>query len=149
MPPRKQEPVRPDIIIDTREQKPFKLPGAVTRTLKTGDYSLDGLDDKVCIERKSKSDLFGSLGQGRERVKREFERMADFDYAAIVIEASLADLLTPPPYSQMNPRAVINTLVSWSIKYGVHVYFAGCRRNAGTLALRILEQYWRHNNKET
>jgi len=144
MPRKYTEQPRPSIIIDTREQLPFDFPGAITRTLRTGDYSLDGLEDKICVERKSKADLFGSLGHGRARVEREFQRMAGFDYAAIVIEANLSDLLTPPPFSRMSPRVIINTLVSWSIKYKVHVYFAGCRRNAGALILRILEKYWGH-----
>ena len=56
--------VTPIIVIDSREQKPFRFsPGieTVTAALKAADYSLLGLEDDVAIERKSLSDLLGSI----------------------------------------------------------------------------------------
>lgn len=132
------------VAIDTREQLPYLFPRSETVTLKTGDYSIVGHEARVCIERKSKADLFGSVGKGRERFEREIQRMAEYDYAAIVIEASLPDLLIPPPRTAMNPRAVVATILAWSVKYGVHVYLAGDRLHANTLVLRILEYWLKH-----
>ncbi len=43
------------IVIDSREQRPYQFPGAVVKTLPTGDYSIVGLTDRVAIERKSKA----------------------------------------------------------------------------------------------
>jgi hypothetical protein len=74
--------------------------------------------------------------------------MAEYEYAAIVIEANLEDLLYPPAFSLMKPRIVIRTLLSWSIKYGIHVYFAGNRERGNKLTQRILEKFWRHHNGE-
>lgn len=59
-------------------------------TLREGDYSARGLEGRVAIERKSVSDLVGSLTHGRERFVRELERLATYDFKAIVIEGSLA-----------------------------------------------------------
>ena len=101
----------------------------------------------MAVERKSKSDAYGSLGSGRARLRREFEKLARYDYAAIVIEASMSDFLRPPGFSKMRPSSAINTLVSWSVKYGVHVYFACTRQYARALTYRILEQCFRHLGK--
>lgn len=132
------------IVIDSREQKPFRFKNSSVKGLKTGDYSVSGYEDSVCVERKSHADLFSSLGTGRKRFERELQRMSELEYAAIVIEAGLPDLLRQPPFSQMNPKSVVNTLVSWSIKYGVHVFFAQDRRHARALTYRILEKFHRN-----
>jgi len=51
-------------ICDTREQRPLNLAPlqVVTGTLATGDYSVQGLENIVAIERKSLSDLLGCVG---------------------------------------------------------------------------------------
>ena len=80
------------IAIDTREQQPYAFVGAVTKTLPTGDYSIVGLEDRVTVERKSKVDAYGSLGHGRARFRREFERLSRLDYAGVVIEDTVQGL---------------------------------------------------------
>lgn len=132
------------IVTDSREQRPFQFKNSVVQALPTGDYSLLGYEHRVTVERKSASDIFSSLGAGRERFERELQRMSKIDYAAIVIEAGLPELLRQPPFSQMNPKSVVNSLVSWSVKYKVHVFFAGDRRHAKALTYRILEKYHRY-----
>lgn len=132
------------VVVDTREQKPYRFRNAVTKTLKAGDYSVEGMERRIAVERKSKQDAYSSLGKGRARLQREFRRLAEFEYAAVVIEASLSDFLRPPAFSKMVPKAAVNTLVSWSITYGVHVFFADGRRLARALTYRILEKYAKH-----
>jgi len=135
------------IVVDTREQKPYKFEHSMLKTLESGDYSIRGLEDRIVIERKSKIDAFGSLGKGRSRFEREVKRMSGYDYAAIVIESSLASFLRPPAFTQMNPKAALNTLISWSVKYGVFIYFASDRRHARALVYRILEKFWKHRKE--
>ena len=132
------------VVVDSREQKPYRFQRSVTRALRSGDYSVEGLETQVVVERKSKEDAYSSLGRDRERFEREFRRLADFEYAAVIVEAGLSDFLEPPAFSRMHPHAAINTLVSWSVKYGVHVFFADSRRLARALTYRILEKYWKH-----
>jgi len=132
------------IAIDTREQQPYAFGGAVVKTLPTGDYSIVGLEDRVTIERKSKTDAYGSLGQGRARFRREFERLAQYDYAVVVIEDTVQGFLQRPPHSKMNPRSAIATLLAWSVRYRVPVFFAGDRDHARALTRTLLEMYWRY-----
>lgn len=99
------------------------------------------MENRIAIERKRAGELYGNAGKGRERFERELERLSSYDYKAIVIEGSLTAVLTPPRQSQMSHRVVINSLVSWSIRYGVHVWFCCTREQAQALTFRILEKF--------
>ena len=135
------------IAIDTREQRPYAFPGAEVRTLPSGDYSIVGLEDRVAIERKSKSDAYNSLGQGRARFRRELERLALLDYAAVVVEDTVPGFLHRPAYSKMNPRAALCSLIAWSVRYRVPVFFAGDREHGRALTRTLLEMYWKYRGE--
>lgn len=78
------------IICDTKEQCHFAFSGpryegveAVPGSLGVGDYSLEGLADKVAVERKELSDLVQCLGRERERFERELQRGMALDAFAV------------------------------------------------------------------
>jgi ERCC4-type nuclease len=82
------------VLIDTREQRPWKFSPDVTVevvTLPTGDYSLAGHSDRVAIERKSLADAVQSFTRERERFEDECRRLRDYELKAIVIEATIDD----------------------------------------------------------
>jgi ERCC4-type nuclease len=62
------------ILVDTREQLP--LFQSVRTTLGVGDYTTRKLLGKFHIERKSLSDLYGTLTSGNQRFKYELFRAA-------------------------------------------------------------------------
>lgn len=146
------------IIIDKREQRPVlwdkvgdnRFPGLQVEwgTLKTGDYSINGMNTpecphSICVERKSLPDLFGSAGRGRDRLEREFERMAYFDVPSFVIEADLWTIFRePPPLSSMVPRAVYRTLVAFSQRYGVTIWPCPNRQFAERHIHISLKRFW-------
>ena len=134
------------IVTDSGERTPYKFKISFTRKLNRGDYSIDGFDYQVCVERKTLVDAYGTIGKGRSRFIKELQRMSEFEYSAIVIESSLSDFLVPPPFSRMNPKSCIMSLISWSIKYGVHVYFADNREMGMKLTKSILEKYFMAKN---
>lgn len=133
------------IVIAGNEQLPYFFEGypcaVKVAPLETGDYSILGKEKKVCIERKSLSDLRGSTGNGRDRLEEEFRRMISFEYAAFVTEAYIEDIYSPDDYSRMNPDSTYSTLISWGIKYGVQVFFCGNRKNAEKTVFEILEKF--------
>ena len=139
-------PSRPVIAVDTREQKPYRFAHSEVKTLASGDYSLVGFEDRVAIERKTKQDAYASLGQGRARFERELQRLTRFDYAAVVIETSLPEFLRVPAFSKMSPKAAASSLVAWSVKYHVCVFFAGDRRHGNALTRQLLETFWRYDH---
>ena len=134
------------VAIDTREQKPYRFARSEVKTLASGDYSIVGLEDRIAVERKTKQDAYSSLGQGRARFERELQRLARFDYAAVVIETSLPDFLRAPAFSRMNPRAAARSMIAWSVKYRVCVFFAGDRRHGNALTRQLLEKFWRYQS---
>lgn len=100
------------------------------------------------IERKSLQDVFGSVGGQRKRFEREVQRLAEMDYAAIVVEATLEECLNPQPFSRMNPKAVVNTLLAWSVKYRLAIFFAGDRRFGKAVTYRLLEKFFNYQQEK-
>ena len=107
-----------------------------------------GFENRAAIERKTKSDAYGSLGRARDRFRREVERLGDLDFGAIVVESAVADFLRPPLYSEVSPRSAIATLLAWSVRYGVPVYFADDRRHGQAVTRSLLEKYWWYHGRE-
>jgi ERCC4-type nuclease len=136
------------IITDTREKRPYKWDNSIVGTLKTGDYTVQGYESQVAIERKSKADAYGSIGGGRKRFEREFERLSGYEYAVLVIECTYRDFLITPIHSKLNSKVAINTLYSWSIKYGVNIWFADNREYGKKLVYGLLEMFWRIKENE-
>jgi len=138
------------IIIDSREQRPYTFrsigpdfPQTKTSGLKTGDYSLIGFENEICIERKTLADLFGSMGSGRKRFEKEIMRMSKMSYAGLVLESPLTNIfINPPPRSKMNPRAVFRSLISWSIKYNIAVWPAWNREAGEKITYLLLKNFF-------
>jgi len=137
------------IIIDTREQIPYtfeSISQGITekKTLKTGDYSLKGFEDIVCVERKTLSDAYGTFGKGRARFEKELERMMAYQYAAVVIEADWHTIIKAPPRrSRLNPKTVHASVITWQQRFGVHFWTCPNRQFAERTTFRILERFYR------
>ncbi len=139
----------PTIIIDTREQAPlsFTLPSE-RGTLPTGDYSVKGLEGFIAIERKAPDDLVGCLKNGqRERFERELARGRGLDYFALVVEADLPALAHGNYRSDMHPRAVIQSLMAFSVRYRLPVFFCPGRDYAARVVESLLLKYTREVEK--
>lgn len=151
------------IIVDTREQAPYHFCGIpddrsgqtivvpiTNKALPSGDYSIEGMESRVAIERKSHADFLGSIGAGRERFQREMERLKDYEFAAVVIEADWNQLINlPPSSSQIPAKVVTRTIQSWSIRYGVHFFTCMNRRHAELMTFRLLERFWKIQQETT
>ena len=88
------------VIRDTREREGYhfskfdKCQGMVVRKLDTGDYTLLGLEDKICIERKGcVEEVAINFGKKKKQFLAEIERMKEFPHKFILLEFSLEDLL--------------------------------------------------------
>lgn len=151
------------ILVDDREGLPYDFAGfhagakeghtllevpVRRKRLETGDYSIEGLEGQVIVERKSLHDLYSTLGQGRDRFKAEHERMAQVPKARVVIEATYEDVLfRPPSLSRLNPKSVHRTMLAWSIRFGVPWFFAGSRDLAHLYTFRFLQYAWREHQR--
>lgn len=119
------------------------------RHLKTGDYAIDGWEDRVTVERKSLEDLYQTLSWGRERFHREMQRMRAMDIAWVVVETDWQYILNPPKKMTgeaqgMDPSAVYHTILSWQSRYpNVHWVLCTHRRFAEQTTFHLLNHYWR------
>ena len=150
------------IAVDTREQLPYtfqnmridrKKAFVITQrcTLSTGDYSIIGLERKVCVERKSLRDLFGTLGRERERFMQELARAESYDYSAVIIEGSWQQIANPVEndplfYSRAHPNSIIGTIVSFARKFPKTRWkAAGNRANAEKTTFDILLNFYKQH----
>ncbi len=129
------------ILRDTREQAPLQFSPEVkveVVTLSTGDYSLAGFSDRVAIERKSLPDLVACVGPERERFLDCCRRLRDYELRAVVVEASVCDVLAHAYRSATNPQSVIGTAIAIWVDYGVPTIWAGDAKNAASIVERVL-----------
>ena len=138
------------IVIDTREQLPYDFlnidppPATIRKALASGDYSIEGYEDRVAVERKSKVDAYNSFGRGRRRFERELERLSTFEFAAVVIESEWRDLIrNPPARSRLNPKTIFVSVIAWSQRFGVHFFTVPGRAFAEKLTFRLLERFYK------
>lgn len=157
LPVKKLLPFPLRVCVDTREGAPYRFlnidPWSFIDLhhigLKTGDYSIVGLEDLVTIERKSVADLLGSITAGRDRFEREFQRMQEMEFAAVVIEGEFSEVLGHISSStKMNPKTLPSTIDAWTIRYPrVHWKFCMNRRHAEIQTLRLLYRFWKNRDE--
>lgn len=148
------------VVIDTREQKPLKLPvESVGGTLRSADYGLPAEHDQlVYIERKSMLDLIGTLSarETREgdsnlaRFTRELERVTEIGaYVVMLVEQSLSDCLaydTIPhlkrvtSHVKVGPEHVFYNLraLFHQFPYSFQALFVDGRTEAARAVVRVL-----------
>jgi len=147
-------PAVPVVIVDTREQLPYTfedLAGAnvpavrtKTATLQTGDYSIQGLESRLCVERKSVSDFYGTITAGRDRFERELKRMQSMERAAVIVEGRFSDVICPFQYGRrISSDAVLGSVASFYARYRVPCYFLANRQDAERFTLKLLIKCWK------
>lgn len=129
------------IVYDTREQLPYTFNDLGINSLKQclgisgADYSIKGFENKIRIERKSQADFYGSIGKGRERFEKTIKFLSTMEFAGLVIECSEEELLCPEiTYSNITANSIYGTIVSFQVKYKIHV----CYGNRDQCRLRLI-----------
>lgn len=127
----------PTVIVDTREQKPYLfddysnwIGDIKLSALATGDYSIEGFEEHISLERKTLNDIVMSLMDSRERFLREMERLVDYKYKCICIEASRSDIKSPYTFSskvKAHPNGITGSLDAISARYGIHIHYGDNR----------------------
>jgi ERCC4-type nuclease len=139
------------IIIDTREQQPWSFEHYTTasRKLDTGDYSIEGLEDTVCIERKkSVSEVANNLTESR--FIDVVDRMSKFKYAFLLLEFDLAQVLSYPIGSNLprrlwdkikiSPAFIVKHILELQLNHNIKVLFCGSSSDAEQMAEYILKK---------
>lgn len=130
------------IIVDTREQKPWRFRSKTTkRKLDFGDYSVEGQEFLIQIERKgSLSDLYLSLGKHHKRFMEKMRLAAkQVIYPFLIIEASLSEVSIGFERSSISPSVIISSLIDL-MREGVYVIFVGKTRRTSLFVENLLKR---------
>lgn len=131
------------VLRDTREQQGWQFPasvscaGTIDKKLPTGDYSLDGFEHLLCIERKGAIAEFGK-NIVQARFERELVRLAKFRYAFIICEFDIEDIFQWPESTGLPPETtaefrinkffILKKLIEYYVKYpSIRILFVGNR----------------------
>jgi len=149
---------KPILIVDTREKTPWDFEsddafsGVLYTKLDGGDYSIQGMENILVVERKATVDeLFVNFTKDRERIRAEFERLKDHKFRIIVIEETCDDVMNPYKYyvnkkginkrSPKMPVAVVASgLTNLMLEHNAMVIFGGSRAQA--MVRGILLRAW-------
>lgn len=148
------------IIVDTREQQPWEFENMVKSCAKldTGDYSLKGLEHILCIERKkSVSEIANNITESR--FKDVIARMKTFQYAFLLMEFELDDVLVYPVGSnvpkkmwdklKITPKFILKHLVELQVLHNIKVLFCGSPSSAERMALSIMRKVYEFHGQPT
>lgn len=147
------------VVVDSREQSSYdfrnlhadKKEGGgpliiktERKALKTGDYSIVGLEDQVAIERKEMGDLFHCMGSDRKRFERQLERLNEMPFPFLVVEAGLDRIRRGHERSKLLPKTVFRSVIAYQVDYfpRIHWWFAPGKLFAEHITFRMLQRYW-------
>jgi hypothetical protein len=159
-------PVKPTILIDTREKPEHALfqPCEVgdkdvaayrKEKVDAGDYTVAEIPNLVVIEKKQDGkELYGNCILKREVFLRMIERMRAYKHKYILIQQSYAEFLDPKKWTFINPYArrfgamagVESWLIFFSQSEGIHFIFSD-KKNAPRIARRILCKSYEYERK--
>ncbi len=160
------------VLIDSAEQQPFSFKGLETdadlggrplivpiewRCLgrhpdSLGDYSIEGFQGRIHVERKSLDDAHGTIlgwGGRRERFEKELENLNSIYRSYVIVEASFGQLISSAPEwgkrsATDNRKAIFRSILAWQHRFPlVHWEFCDDRRLAEVTCFRILERFWK------
>ena len=148
-----------NIIIDTREQQAWEFPrhSTANKKLDTGDYSLGGLEDILCIERKkSVSEIASNITE--KRFEDVLERMTKYKYTYMIFEFSLTDVLMYPQgseiprhkwkYIRISPNFILKKLSEYMVNYTIKIIFGDSPKNAEKIAMALMRRVYEIEREE-
>ncbi len=139
------------IIVDTREQQPWTFDSYTKahKKLDTGDYSIEGLEHLLTIERKKSSSEFAT-NIVESRFKDVVMRLSQFKYSFLLLEFDLEDLLIYPIGStvpkrmwdkvKITPSFLIKNIIELQLNHNIKVMFCGNAANAEKIAEFIFKK---------
>lgn len=146
------------IIVDTREQIPWEFGYHETakKKLDTGDYSIEGFENILAIERKkSVSEIATNLSESR--FKDVLLRLSKIKHPYMVFEFSLDDVYNFPVGSDIPKRMwdklkisgnyIIKRLVEIQLEYNIQIVFCDDPSNAERFSVSLMKRIYERYNK--
>ena len=128
------------VLQDTREQLGWHFEeneycnGMNLATLKTGDYTIEGFEKHLCIERKGSIAEF-SNNITDKRFERELERMREFTHSFLILEFDMYDIYQFPlgssipkwtwPKLKVTSKFIEKKLIEYELTYPTKIVLVG------------------------
>ncbi len=150
------------VISDTREKHPWSFPaskyclGTVTKKIDHGDYSIEGMEDLLFIERKA-----CAAEVAKNIIEKRFDNLiqgtSSYKYKYIICEFGLEDILNYP-YSSGLPKSVVKKarvrgafIMSKMFEYennnNIHIIYCGDKSTARDYTFSLLKRIHYIENK--
>lgn len=153
-----------DIIRDSHEKKFFwtfanydEVREIVDKKLDTGDYTIKGLENKLCIERKHSIAEFAK-NIVEKRFKAQLQRMNKFDYSYLILEFGLDDVYNYPyvksiPYDirkkiKIRGPFLFKKLAEITVKYDVNIFLCQHPKYAEEMVISLMKRVYERENRQ-
>ncbi|MCL6546375.1 MAG: hypothetical protein K6T61_14205 [Bryobacteraceae bacterium] len=135
---------KPVVLVDSREREPLPLfenhpnwiGGERRVALKTGDYTVEGMESLLALERKSLADLVACTVTHRKRFLAACSRLARLRWKAILVEATFEDIKGGfEPFgipTEVHPNAVCGTFDAIEAKFGIPIIYSSSIQDLAT-----------------
>lgn len=160
------------VLVDSMEQKPYLFAGlrldsgnevfvpTETRALGVrvgdfyqpmGDYSIEGMQGLVHIERKSIEDCQSTIlgwGGRRERFEKELAVLSSMPWCAVVVEGTMDQVVSTIQQRESKKtvfelrKILLHSMIAWQSDYRVPWYFCSSRSWAEYTTFRLLVRSW-------
>jgi ERCC4-type nuclease len=147
------------VIVDTREQKPwlFEHQAKANHKLDTGDYSIEGLESILAIERKRNvAEVANNITE--KRFKDVVDRLSKIKHSYILLEFNLEDVMKYPIGSdipkrlwdkiRVSPAFIIKHLIDIQVDHNIKIIFCDNSENAEKLALALMKKVHKLEKKD-
>lgn len=135
------------VVVDTREKEPYSFDPdrieVIRRALPAGDYSLQGMESLVAVERKSLDDFVQTVIRSRERFRKELLALQTLASTCVVVEAGFQDVISGLYSSDAHPNSVIGSALSIIVDYNIPVFFCSNRQAARLFVEEYLLKFHR------
>lgn len=147
------------IIRDDREKKPWnsellgsKFTFKVSR-LKTGDYTIEGMESLVCVEKKENWEelvLNLSKATNRQNFVNQLRRMQTYPYRALVIHDTLCNIPRTRIFSEgFNVMSLYKWVMDIQFQYQIPLLAVGPRRYSAEPIRCLFDKFTLGNKKGT
>lgn len=147
------------IIIDTREQIPweFGYHNTAKQKLDTGDYSIEGFESIIAIERKkSVSELATNLSESR--FKDVLQRLSTIKHPYMLFEFGIQEIYDFPVGSDIPKKLwdklrisgnyIIKRLIEIQLEYNIQIVFCEDPQQAERFAVSLMKRIYERYHKE-
>ena len=108
----------------------------IRKKLDVGDYSIEGEENIIVVERKSMDDFVACCSRERDRFERELQRMTQ-TYRILLVECSPLDIFTHQYHSKkVAENCVAGSLTDWYFQYGLQSLFVSGKKEG---------EWWLHH----